>query len=141
MATHLYTNAFLSVDGNDISGQISQLSLTYESQTADDTAMGDDTLSSAGTLKNWSMEATLFSDFSASGVNSILHPLVGVSGRAIVFRPDSGAVSTSNPQFTANGILANMTVASGSVGDLSSSPISITPSKGSGSANLVRSTS
>ena len=139
--TKLYTDAFLSIDGNDVSNQITQLNLTYESQTADDTTMGDDTTSLTGTLKNWSIEATAFSDFSNGGLDSVLFNLVGVAGVPIIFRPDAGSVSTSNPEYTANGMLGNQTVASGSVGDLSTTPFSIVPSKGSGSADLVRATS
>lgn len=140
MATDIFDNAYLSIASNNVSTSVQSLELTYEVETQDDTTMGDTTRSSKGSLKNWSINATLVQDFASSALDSILSPLLGTVV-AIEVRPDAGSVSTSNPKWTANALFSSYKIMGGSVGDLITTQITLIPSKGSGTATLTRATS
>lgn len=126
MAKQVLTNAFVSIDGNDVSSFVQSVTLSYEAELQDDTTMGDDTRTNIGGLKNWSMDVQLVQDFAAASIDSILFPLVGTSFTVIV-RPDAGVVSTSNPQYSGTGVLGSYSPLGNSVGDLAVAPITISP--------------
>lgn len=125
MATEVLNNAMLTVDGTDLSSYLNQVTLNYESQTADDTAMGDDTTVNIGTLKNWSIDATFNQDFGASAVDQTLFSLVG-SQVTVELQVDKDAtVGSDNPKFTGSGLIQSYNPLSGSVGDKISAPLTV----------------
>jgi len=126
MAQLILEDAFVSVDGNDISSSVKSVTVNYSAEMQDDTTMGDDTKSNKGGLKNWSAEVELLQDFASGQLDSILFPLVGTTV-AVIFRPTSAAVSASNPNYTGNGTVESYPPLGGTVGDLASTTISIQP--------------
>lgn len=126
MAQLILEDAFVSVDGNDISSSVKSVTVNYSAEMQDDTTMGDDTKSNKGGLKNWSAEVELLQDFAAGELDSILFPLVGTTV-VVIFRPTSAAVGASNPNYTGNGTVESYPPLGGTVGDLASTTISIQP--------------
>jgi len=124
MAEIVLTNAFVSVNGNDISASVKSVTLSYSAEMLDKTSMGDDTRNKIGGLKDWNMSIELNEDYAAAGLDSILFPLVG-STVPIILRPDAGVVSTSNPQFAGQGVIESYPPLGGAVGELASSSLSI----------------
>jgi len=124
MAKMVLDNAYLSIAANDISANVKSVTLNYAAGIQDITAMGDLTKINLGGLKEWSIEAELNQDFAAAGLDSILFPLVG-STVAVILRPDAGAVSTSNPNYSGNAVLASYPPLGGSVGDVAGTSISL----------------
>jgi hypothetical protein len=116
MAEQIFDNAFLSVEGTDLSDKIRSVTFSYSSETQDDTAMGDDTRSMVGGLKNWSVEVEFNQDFASGEVDATLFSKVGTKV-ALVLRPDAGTKSTTNPEFTGDAILTDYPPMGGSVGD------------------------
>ena len=116
MATEVWDNAFLSIGGTDMSAHLKSLSFTYSAAELDDTAMGDDTQSRKGGLKDWSVTPSWHEDFASGAVDAVMFPLVGTNP-AIILRPDTGSVSTSNPQFSGTGFIPSYGFG-GSVGEL-----------------------
>jgi hypothetical protein len=140
MPATIYKNAYLSLNGNDVSHSIQELELTYEVETQDNTTMGDDTRSSIGGLKNWSSNATFVQDFTAASVDSILFPLVGAIV-PIEIRPDNSAVGSANPKFTGYALVKSYNPLGGKVGDLLACKVELVPAKsGANTATLVRAT-
>lgn len=135
MAEFVYTNAFLSIGGNDVSDHVRQLTITYSAEMQDKTAMGDLTRTRLGGLLDWSFEVNFNQDFAASDIDSILFPLVGTSV-ALVARPDAGVVSATNPELQGNGILESYAPLGGNVGDMAETPVSF-----QGDGTLTRATS
>lgn len=135
MAEQVYDNAFLSLNGVDLSDHVRQVTLTYQAELQDKTAMGDSTRERIGGLKDWSLQVEFNQDFAASEVDATMFALVGTVF-AVILRPDAGVVGTSNPQFTGNGICEEYTPIGGNVGDLAVAPISVQASGG-----LARATS
>lgn len=126
MAQLILEDAFVSVDGNDISSSVKSVTVNYSAEMQDDTTMGDDTKSNKGGLKNWSAEVELLQDFAAGELDSILFPLVGTTV-VVIFRPTSAVVGASNPNYTGNGTVESYPPLGGTVGDLASTTISIQP--------------
>jgi len=124
MAIQTLTNAFISIDGNDISDHCRSVTLTYESELPDNTVFGDTTRSAIGGLKNWSLSVEAFNDYASSQLDSILFPLVGTTFTVIV-RKDAGSQSATNPSFTGTGILQGYNPVNGAVGDIAGTPITI----------------
>lgn len=124
MAQLILEDAFVSIDGNDISASVKSVTVNYSAEMQDDTVMGDDTKSNKGGLKNWSAEVELLQDFAAGALDSILFPLVGTTV-AVIFRPTSDTVGASNPNYTGNGTIESYPPLGGTVGDLAATTISI----------------
>jgi hypothetical protein len=138
MATEILDDAFFEFDGTDLSSFVRSVTLSYEAETGDDTAMGDDTRSSLGGLKNWSAEVEFNQDYASSAVDDTLFGKVGTSG-TVKIRPKSDAVGAQNPEFTGDGVLTSYPPIGGSVGDVHTTTASFVP--GGSSPTLTRSTS
>lgn len=135
MAELIFENAFLSIGGVDLSDHIRQLTLNYQAELQDITAMGDNSRERLGGLKDWSLEAEFNQDFAAAKVDATLFALVGTSV-AIVIRPDTGVVAATNPEYTGNAILESYPPLSGAVGDAATAAAGF-----QGNGDLARATS
>lgn len=123
MATSVLTDGFVSIDGNDVSDHVVSVTLTYEAESLDETAMGDTTRVMKGGLKAWSFEIEMHSDFAASAEDSIIFPLIGTVV-VVIFRPTSSAVSTSNPNYTGSALITSYPPFGNTVGELATTTIS-----------------
>lgn len=126
MATFVLTDCVITIDGTDLSDHGNQVAVTYEAETQDDTAFGDDTRSNAGGLKAWSMEMTFLQDFAASEVDATLFPLVGTAVTVSV-KATSSATSATNPAYTGTGLISSYSPFGNSVGDQASATCSVVP--------------
>lgn len=117
MATIVYRNAYLWINGVDYAADCAELSVTYSAEMLDETAMGDDTRIKKGGLKNWSIEATFHQDFSAAHVGANMFALVGTT-TCIEVRPSNTCTTSINPSFSGIGILENFPPMGGGVGSL-----------------------
>jgi len=124
MSEIVLKNAFVSLDGNDISAHVKSVTINYNAEMLDKTAMGDDSRNKLGGLKDFSATVECHADFAAAALDSIMFPLVGETV-AMVVRPDAGAVSTSNPQYTKNVVVEGYPPLGGGVGGLASSSIGL----------------
>lgn len=138
MSSFVLTDARIEIDANVVSTDANQVSLSYEAETQDDTAFGDDTRSSAGGLKNWSAEVTFLQDFAAAGIDSIMFPLVGTTV-TVKFRSTTAAIGGSNPEYTGSAVISSYSPFGGSVGDMATANVSMVP--GGASPTLARNTS
>ena len=118
------TNAYVSINGNDISDHVTQVTIEYSSELQDNTAMGDTTRSRIGGLKDWNMSVDLHQDFASSEIDSILFPLVGTAF-TIEVKAVNASTSSTNPKFTGTGILESYQPLNGSVGDLATTSVPI----------------
>jgi len=135
MTTVVYTDASGVFDSVDLSDHIKSITLNYSAEMLDDTAMGDDTRSKKGGLKDWSMDITFHQDYAAANVDATFFALVG-STFSCVLKPTSAAVSATNPSFTGTGILESYSPMGGGVGDLEETTVTI-----QSAGTLVRATS
>jgi hypothetical protein len=138
VATVAYTNAFLAVNGTDVSQHVAELTLNYSAEMLDETAMGDSNRVFKGGLKNWSVDVTFHQDFAAGGPDALLFPLVGVTA-CIELRPVNACSSATNPSYSGTAILDAYPPMGGSVGALLNTKGSFKP--GGSSPNLSRASS
>lgn len=135
MATLVFTDGFVSIDSNDISDHVVSVTLNYEGEIIDETAMGDTTRIAKGGLLAWSFEVELHQDFATSQIDSIMFPLVNTVV-TVIFRPTSGAVSTSNPNYTGSALITTWPPFGNAVGELA-----MATAAGTSAGTLSRATS
>lgn len=134
MAELTLTDAYLSVAANDVSSWVTSITISHTANIQENTAMGSTFISRIGGLQDWSVSVEFNQDYAASNLDSILSPLVNTSV-ALVIRPTSGAVSTSNPEWTGNAFLESYEPIGGSVGDVATAPVNFV-----GNGTLTRAT-
>jgi hypothetical protein len=118
MATQILKNAFVSINGVDLSDHVRSVTFNYSAEQQDDSAMSIDTRTTKPGLYNWSIEVEFNQDYAASKVDATLFSLVGAAAFPLILRPDAGAVAVTNPQFTGNAVLESYTPLQGAVGDM-----------------------
>ena len=124
MATLVYTNAKLEINGVNLSSHASEVSLNYASETVDETAMGDDTRINKGGLKTWSIDVTFHQDFAAAAVDATLFSLVGTTV-CVEIRPQNICSTVINPEYSGIGLIESYNPVGGSVGSLLDAPVTI----------------
>jgi hypothetical protein len=117
VAHFAFIDAVVSVNGTDLTDHVNQVSFNYSADELDDTAMGDTHRSRIGGLKDTSVTLGFHSDFAAGEVDATLFPLLGTVVNVVV-KPTSGAISTSNPEFTIPALVSQVNPLGNSVGDL-----------------------
>jgi len=135
VAVFVLTDASLTVNSVNLSAYVTSITLNWERDSVETTAMGASGHVFTGGLQNNTLDVTLNQDFAASTVAPTLDALVGTT-TTIVIKPTSAATSATNPTYTiSNAFLAAVQPVAGSVGDLASMSVSFT------GGSLVKTTS
>lgn len=117
MATLVFTDAFVWINGVDLSDDVAEVRLNYRSETVDETAMGDTTRVMKGGLKAWDIDVTFHQDYAAGGPHATLFGLVGTTA-CFELRPKNSCSTQINPNYTGIGILEAFPPVGGRVGEL-----------------------
>ncbi len=129
MAAFVMKDAFLWVNGVDLSDHVRSLTLNAPSDLVEATAMGDtDRIRLAG-ISEWSVDVTFKQDFDSASVDATLFSLRGADPFAIRVKPTSAVAGTSNPMFYGNVMLGDYPILAGAIGDLAESAVTF-PSSG-----------
>jgi len=123
MATFVFTDAFFSVGGTDLSDHVKSVTLNYSAELQDDSAMGDTTRSRAGGMKDWSIEAEMHQDYAASKVDATMFSKVGTTTALILRAVSTGGVSATSPNYTGTGILESYNPVGGSLGEMAGATV------------------
>lgn len=129
-----WKNAYLEINGTDISDHVESVTLDTGAVELPNHAMGDEYEYQRAGLLTWSVEASFFQDFAAASVDATLWPLY--SGRqtfALILKPDSGAIGQSNPQWSGDVFISSYQPLAGSHGDNLMAPVTFAPA-----SDLVR---
>lgn len=126
MAVFVLTDASVTVNSVDLSDYVTAVTLNYETDSVEVTAMGATGHKFTGGLQNISLDVTFNQDFAASQVAATLDALVGTT-TTVVVKPTSAAVGATNPSYTiTDAFLAATQPVNGSVGDLATMSVSFT---------------
>ena len=117
MAVFVATDYNIKINGVDYSANLTQAELSLEADDVETTAFGSTYRNRIAGLKQGSLNLQFNQDFGASGLDSVLFPLLGTAATVII-KPTSTAVSATNPTYTFNALVTSYTPISGSVGDL-----------------------
>lgn len=122
MAVLVLTNAKVLINTVDLSAFVRSVSINYQANLQDKTAMGATAHTRIGGLKDWSMDFEFNQDFAAASVDATLFPIVG-SSVVVDVQPVNAARSATNPSYNGNAIMDSYKPISGKVGDMFVAPI------------------
>lgn len=139
-APFVMTDAFVELNGVDLSAWVSSVTLNPEREAQEDTSMGNATRTNLPGLKTWGVEIELKQDYSASAVDQTIWPLFD-NGTTFTWKlraKKASAKSTTNPEWSATGFITSYNPVGGSVGEKAAATISIVP--GGSAPDLARAT-
>ena len=111
------TDFDITIEGTDFSDSLAALTLDISREQLEVTAFGDSARRYIGGLQDSSVTLSFHQDFAAGSVDETIFSNLGGTV-AIVIKPTSGAVSSSNPSFSFNALVVQSTPFSSNVGDL-----------------------
>lgn len=124
MAVINLKDASVTINSVDLSDRVQSVTLNFDSDQIEITAMGDTSHVFTAGLFNVSADVMLFQDFSSSETEATIFPLVGTT-TTVVIKPTSGSVASDNPSYTiANAFVSSHQPVSGSVGDMAMTSLS-----------------
>ena len=139
MATSkVLTDAFVSINGVDLSDHVQQVAINDDAELQDATAMGDAARRRLGGLRDWTLTLDFYQDFDAAKVDATLQPLIGVQTAIKVRESKTDAISATNPEYQGNGMLESYPIVAGSVGETHTVSVTF---RGSDGVALIRATS
>lgn len=108
-------NAFVSLNGVNLSDEVREVSVEDGRAEHDDTVMSHTAESVEAGMPQWTITVRLRQNYAAGKTNATVRPLVGTKVTVVV-RPDAGPVSATNEQITGIGLLSKYTPIGGAVG-------------------------
>ncbi len=129
MAVFALTNAWVRVNGVDLSDHVSEVTVDTTANDVDVTAMGAGGKQRITGLRDDKFTMTMFSDFAASKVDATLSALLPTgttSGSLFLVEvaANGTAISSTNPKYSGTCILTEYQPIGGKVGDAAMTPLS-----------------
>tara|TARA_R110000822_G_scaffold47283_3_gene125591 strand:- start:2529 stop:2936 length:408 start_codon:yes stop_codon:yes gene_type:complete len=122
MAVFMNNGVVLTVDGQDLSDYTQSVTLNWNANELDVTAMGDAGIRRIKGLEDNSISIDFLNDDAASAVLQTLNTNFG-QNVTVTVKNSSEAISASNPLFTMTCLINGITPVSGAVGDLSTQSV------------------
>lgn len=117
MAKFVATDYNISIAGTDFSSSLAAVTLDISVDEQETTSFGSSYRSRIGGLKDASVTLDFHQDFAAGSVDETLFDNLG-STVAVVIKPTSGSVTSSNPSYSFNALVTQTQPYASSVGDL-----------------------
>lgn len=111
------TDFDIDIAGTDFSASIAAVTLDISREQLEITAFGDSARRYIGGLQDSSVTLSFHQDFAAGSVDETIFSNLGGTV-AIVIKPTSGSVTSSNPSYSFNALVVQSTPFSSNVGDL-----------------------
>jgi len=125
MAIFVLKDASVTINSVDLSDYVTSVTLNYEIEAVESTAMGGNR-SYIGGLQNNSISVALNQDFAATKTEATIFPLVGTQTTVVIKAVDA-AKSATNPEYTVTGTyLAASQPVQGAVGELAAMTLEFT---------------
>ena len=115
-------DAFVALNGVDISSLVREVGFNLSAETVDDSAMGDTYRSRLGAARSYGLSLSFNQDFIAAGPHATLFGLFGTSSCWEV-RAVNACASANNPIMTGIAIMTEYGVLEGAWQDLAESPV------------------
>lgn len=122
MAKIVLTNAFVSINGVDLSDHVASISLATQYDIVETTQFGDTSKRRVAGLADNSITLEFHQDFQAGSVESVIYPLLGTATNCIV-KPIDAASSASNPQYSFSVLINEWTPLNGAAGELATASV------------------
>ena len=133
MAKFILRNAFIEVNGVNLSDHCSQVEIDDGADEVDVTSMGAANKETLLGIGDAQITATFFQDFAEGSVDATLHAVYKSNTPFLVkVRPDSAAKGVTNPEYIMNAVLPSYKSLSGSVGAASTTDVAFKNAAASG---------
>lgn len=124
MAKFTLTDAYISVNGVDLSDHGNQVTVEDSRAQVDLTGFGASNIVYGKGLGDAKITVQFFQDFAASKVHATLQPLIGSDTPVTIeVRPTSASVSATNPSASMDGLMFNYNFLNGSIGEPSTTSV------------------
>ncbi len=122
MASFVLKDAEVFINAVELSDRVTAVTLNYEADLQEETAMGDFTRIRLAGLLDWSIDVTFKQDFAASEVDATLFPLIGAAAFTVTVMADKTAgVGATNPKYSGSAVLATYPPFGNAIGELATS--------------------
>lgn len=123
-------DAYLSVDGHDLSSRVRQVEVTMNADDIDSSTMGEGVHQHLAGLRSDNYVVTFASDFDVGSVDDVLYPLLATADTQPEFEVEASAFgpvfSSTNPGYTTGAaVLLNYSPIAGEIGALSEVQVTI----------------
>jgi hypothetical protein len=123
MARLVLTNAYVTINGVNLSDHIASITLTTTDDVVDTTAFSSTAARTrvAGLADN-SVALEFHQDYATSSVEATIYPLVG-STTAVVVKPNGSTTAADNPSYSFTALVSEWTPLGGAVGELATASV------------------
>lgn len=122
MAALVLTNAYVSINGVNLSDHITSITLNTTEDVIDTTAFGNTARTRVAGLLDNSVTIEFQQDYAASNVEATIYPLVG-STTALIVNPNSSTTSATNPRYSFTALVSEWQPLNGAVGELATASV------------------
>ena len=126
MARIVLTNAYITINGVNLSDHIGSVTLTTNTDVVETTAFGSTARTRISGLFDNSVTLEFHQDYAASSVEATIYPLVGAAPTAVVVKPNGATTSATNPAYSFNALVSEWTPLNGAVGELATASVTWT---------------
>jgi hypothetical protein len=125
MARLVLTNAYITINGVNLSDHIASITLTTTDDVIETTAFGTSARTRIGGLVDNSIALEFHQDYAASSVEATINgspSLVGTT-TAVVVKPNGATTASTNPSYSFNALVSEWTPLNGAVGELATASV------------------
>ena len=126
MAVFLNNTVGLKINAIDLSDHVTSVTLNYAADELEVTAMGDSAHKFVKGLESGTLTVSLLNDTATSNVLQTLNAAFGTTVAVKMVQAKVPAVSATNPLYTCDILVNNLTPIAGAVGDIGSQELSFT---------------
>jgi hypothetical protein len=123
MARLVLTNAYVTINGVNLSDHIASITLTTTDDVVETTAFSSTAARTriAGLADN-SVAFEFHQDYATSSVEATIYPLLG-STTAVIVKPNGATTATDNPSYSFTALVSEWTPLGGAVGELATASV------------------
>jgi len=133
MPQETLADAFIEINGVDLSDHVETVELNYSEELKIATAMGHTGVKRLPSgIGDWSLTPNFFQDYDAAKVDATLFPLVGAAAFSMKFRKSkTDAISATNPEYQGNGMIdGDLPLGNAAVGDVNMASVTFVSADG-----------
>ena len=125
MARLVLTNAFVTINGVNLSDHIASITLTTTDDVIETTAFGTTARTRIGGLADNSVAFEFHQDYAASSVEATINGSPSLVGTvtAVVVKPNGATTAADNPAYSFNCLISEWTPLNGAVGELATASV------------------
>lgn len=125
MARIVLTDAFVTINGVNLSDHIASITISESTDIVETSAFSNSAKTRVSGLEDNSVTLEFHQDFAASNVEATINGSPSLVGTVttIVARPTSASAGATNPQYTFSALCSEWTPLNGAIGELSTASV------------------